>query len=304
MLDRFSDLLCELFRTAETVPLESYALEVLRLLCHEMSCDMGVLGVGLAVRNGCLTTTHLAQLDYPSARLPALYASASNDEAGGAAGPPEGGRAPASPRLLRVGIDELVFLSTPLVGQAPQTWLALLRKPGRHAAPVDLGFVGALWPHLLRALSLNRQKALEACVAQTSAVGHALLGVDYGIATCDQAFRNMILREWPGYRTLVFPQRVLRSLSATGRYDGSVVLLELSRMDQRLLCLAIAPAQVGLLTPAERKVAMQYARGSSSREIAQQLRVSVNTVRTHLAHVFDKLDVHRKTDLIRRLSVA
>lgn len=304
MLERFSGLLCELFRTAESVPLESYALEVLRLLCDAMSCDMGVLGVGLAPGNGSLATTHLALLDYPSALLPALFASASGDGFAGAAGPPQGACGTPSPRLLQVGTNELVFLSTPLLGQAPQTWLALLRKPGRHAAPADLGFAGALWPHLLRALSLNRQRALEACVAQSSAVGHALLGPDYGIVTCDQAFHGMCVREWPTGRAPELSQRALCSLRATGRYDGSVVVLELSRLDKRLLCVATTPAQVGLLTPAERKVAMQYAHGSSSREIAQQLCVSVNTVRTHLAHVFDKLGIHRKTDLIRRLSVA
>jgi LuxR family maltose regulon positive regulatory protein len=36
----------------------------------------------------------------------------------------------------------------------------------------------------------------------------------------------------------------------------------------------------------------------SAREIARDLSVSVNTVRTHMRHLFAKLNVHRRTEAV------
>jgi LuxR family maltose regulon positive regulatory protein len=38
----------------------------------------------------------------------------------------------------------------------------------------------------------------------------------------------------------------------------------------------------------------------SAREIARELSVSVNTVRTHMRHLFAKLSVHRRTEAVTR----
>jgi DNA-binding NarL/FixJ family response regulator len=51
------------------------------------------------------------------------------------------------------------------------------------------------------------------------------------------------------------------------------------------------------LTPAEHQVAALAARGSSNREIAEQLYVTVRTVETHLTHVFQKLGVAGRAEL-------
>lgn len=42
------------------------------------------------------------------------------------------------------------------------------------------------------------------------------------------------------------------------------------------------------------------AEGCSNKEIAGKLFVSENTVKTHLAHLYDKLDVSRRTQAVRR----
>jgi DNA-binding CsgD family transcriptional regulator len=51
------------------------------------------------------------------------------------------------------------------------------------------------------------------------------------------------------------------------------------------------------LTPSELRVARMAADGMTSREIAQALTVTEKTVETHLRHVFQKLDVGRRTEL-------
>ena len=38
----------------------------------------------------------------------------------------------------------------------------------------------------------------------------------------------------------------------------------------------------------------------SAREIAGELSVSLNTIRTHMRHIFAKLGVHRRTEAVAR----
>lgn len=56
-----------------------------------------------------------------------------------------------------------------------------------------------------------------------------------------------------------------------------------------------------LLSPAERRVADAVASGMSNREVAATLYVSERTVEFHLHNVYRKLDVHSRTQLVRRL---
>jgi DNA-binding NarL/FixJ family response regulator len=51
------------------------------------------------------------------------------------------------------------------------------------------------------------------------------------------------------------------------------------------------------LTPSELRVARMAAEGMTNREIAQALTVTAKTVETHMRHVFQKLDVERRTEL-------
>lgn len=53
------------------------------------------------------------------------------------------------------------------------------------------------------------------------------------------------------------------------------------------------------LTPREVEILEQIASGRSTREIADVLCVSENTVKTHTSRVFDKLGVRRRTQAIR-----
>jgi DNA-binding CsgD family transcriptional regulator len=63
------------------------------------------------------------------------------------------------------------------------------------------------------------------------------------------------------------------------------------------------PAAVDL-TPREREIALLAAAGSTSREIADRLVVSVRTVDNHLQNAYRKLGVTRRQDLPRALSAA
>ena len=62
------------------------------------------------------------------------------------------------------------------------------------------------------------------------------------------------------------------------------------------------PTPSGELTPAERRVVELAADGSSNKEIALALFVSVRTVEAHLTHAYAKLGVRSRAQLARRLS--
>jgi DNA-binding CsgD family transcriptional regulator len=60
-----------------------------------------------------------------------------------------------------------------------------------------------------------------------------------------------------------------------------------------------AQASLGI-SPRELVVLRELAAGRSNKEIAAQLNVSPNTVKTHVARLFEKLGAKRRTDAINR----
>jgi DNA-binding CsgD family transcriptional regulator len=60
-----------------------------------------------------------------------------------------------------------------------------------------------------------------------------------------------------------------------------------------------AQAALGL-SPREMAVLQEIAAGRSNKEIARQLNVSPNTVKTHVARLFEKLGAKRRTDAINK----
>ncbi len=53
------------------------------------------------------------------------------------------------------------------------------------------------------------------------------------------------------------------------------------------------------LTPREREILVLLAQGMTNSEIAEQLTLAINTVKTHRLHIYQKLDLHNRTELIR-----
>jgi DNA-binding NarL/FixJ family response regulator len=61
-----------------------------------------------------------------------------------------------------------------------------------------------------------------------------------------------------------------------------------------------AAADDGALTPKEREVLGLLARGRSNRQMADELFISAATVKTHLAHLYEKLGVRDRQEAIER----
>ena len=62
----------------------------------------------------------------------------------------------------------------------------------------------------------------------------------------------------------------------------------------------VVPASAhGCLTEREREILKLVAEGYTNREIAKALFISVKTVDTHKAHIMDKLNLHKRAELVR-----
>jgi DNA-binding NarL/FixJ family response regulator len=55
------------------------------------------------------------------------------------------------------------------------------------------------------------------------------------------------------------------------------------------------------LTPREQQVAVYLIEGLTNHDIALRLGISAGTVHTYLTHLFQKVDVHSRKEIIRKL---
>jgi len=89
--------------------------------------------------------------------------------------------------------------------------------------------------------------------------------------------------------------RAVRIAEATGaRWLAGVAHEELKVAGGRLR----PPAAPGTLSAQEERVARLAAAGASNPEIAVQLSLSVHTIETHLEHIYAKLGIHTRYQLI------
>jgi DNA-binding NarL/FixJ family response regulator len=63
----------------------------------------------------------------------------------------------------------------------------------------------------------------------------------------------------------------------------------------------LAPSPSQLLTAREHQILSLVAHGKTNTEIANELRISPTTVRSHLENIYAKLDVHNRTAAAARL---
>lgn len=73
--------------------------------------------------------------------------------------------------------------------------------------------------------------------------------------------------------------------------------------EERLLVTKAMPAQGDMLTRRENEILQLVVKGHTSKEIAEQLYISLHTVENHRKHLFQKLDVKNVTSLVQKAIV-
>ena len=109
--------------------------------------------------------------------------------------------------------------------------------------------------------------------------------------------------QWLDYQRLVRAHTgdiylflVAAAFLALGVYIGARVIAPRPRAfdgnPQALVSLSISPRELTVL--------QELAAGRSNKEIAQKLNIAPDTVKTHVARLYDKLEAKRRTDAINR----
>lgn len=100
------------------------------------------------------------------------------------------------------------------------------------------------------------------------------------------------------------PARLLEAIAETQRggapMSPEIARKVLSRFRKLGPAAAAIPEGGGALSPQETRLLAMIAAGSSYRESALELDVSINTVRTHIRSIYEKLQVHTKSEAVAK----
>ena len=221
------------------------------------------------------------------------------------------------------------FVSLRADGQIMGLLMTLHRTPERSLTPTQLGFlkqVSGMIGQILQA-AIKRERALAEGpeTATPGASGILVVGADQKLTFATPAgeawVRLMLDAETEtgsGLPTPVWSVMAALDRANAGNTTSPVASvlaptktgfarLEASQADESgAIAVVIAPQKSPdspsipdhwPLTAQERRVAAMVLVGSSNRQIAEALHVSIPTVETHLAHIYDKLGVRKRTGL-------
>ena len=165
---------------------------------------------------------------------------------------------------LEESSPELVVIDEYSLGEDPVSVLASIHQASSRSRLLIIGDTldaVASWEALQLGVAGNLRRA-EAC----SRIGRAIVAVKRGEFWLSRSQSSQLLTR--------LSVDELREHSAVGNLD--------------------------VLTPQENRVLQQCMVGQSNKEIARVLSISEQTVKIHLQHVFQKLGVRRRADLLLR----
>jgi LuxR family maltose regulon positive regulatory protein len=149
----------------------------------------------------------------------------------------------------------------------------------------------------------STSRHLDAAAARAAlAIALARLGEDAYLPALEAALKTAVGEQ--AYHALLIDEAAMRSLlDSTERRGHLRELIGAVRIELRQFEIVSTRTQHGISEPLserERDVLLHLASGLSTKEIADTLIVSTNTVKTHIRHVYDKLDAHSRTQALAR----
>jgi DNA-binding CsgD family transcriptional regulator len=181
-------------------------------------------------------------------------------------------------------------------------WIVLYRRADQSFSELDRQYLLALWPHIKQASAINRRHCLDWHARSRNTRAAALANQHGVIEAAHPYFRDLLCLEWPDFTSNRLPDALTESWRQGRAYIGSRIRVAMHMEEELLVCVAMQVAMPPPLTQAERIVASQFAEGASYKAIAEQLCVSQHTIRSHIAHIYAKLDVHDKAALANKLN--
>lgn len=145
------------------------------------------------------------------------------------------------------------------------------------------------------------------CSTQASCNQKQLLATCLSCLCSGLFFGEMVKQLQPIPSSVAFLPAPIVCAGAFACIVGGLHLIKRS-IDRRCAIMDKDPAVIGAmlrnkgLTQSEARIILSYASGTTARSIAQELFVETSTVRTHIKHAYNKLDVHNRDELERAIT--
>jgi LuxR family maltose regulon positive regulatory protein len=261
-------------------------------------------------RGDMTQTSLLMELALAAARLlnsPPAIAEAETRQAG--LWLAQGDLAAAGRWLARrqINVDDQVHYER----QADYVLLARIRIAQEQHAPgsVDVSAVVRLLDRLLQAAEADERLsdrililillALAQAVGRDPHQAQARLAAALELAEPEGYIRTFVDEGAP-MRSLLLAQRAYLAASEVGQRQLAYIDRLLDAFPQDGLPVPTTPTTSQLLSERERAVLKLLAAGRSIQEIATLLVISAHTARTHVKHIYAKLDAHNRVQALER----
>lgn len=312
-MQAFSRSLIELYQLADQAEVQDFPREALGLLRRWVGFDGAVLGMGEAAADADpdlrITQAHVHGRDEGilrdyrevSAADPVTQAFLA-----GLAGPMaidcRGLYRTRSTQGLEAfsrshGLRHLMLFGDPPAAGEAARWLVLYRSDGSAFAAEDGEYLHAAWFHLSRAIGINRAALLDRHDDVAARRSSALVHANGRIEVADRRFLELLRGQWPAGDPRQLPAEAVQWLAAGLSWRGARIELSARRAQGFYVCTATPLQPNALLTPGEQAVGRRFAAGMSHKQIARELGVAPNTVRSQITRLYAKLGVHDKAAL-------
>lgn len=166
----------------------------------------------------------------------------------------------------------------------------------------ERALIQLLMPHLAEALRVNRQWTVT--TAGGSADATAMIDSGGRILASQGAFNELIREEWGQEPDDRVPEVLVEASRRGTAWCGRQIQVHFRAFGHNRLLRVRPLPPLSSLPPRAREVAEMFGAGLSHKEVARRLALSPDTVRKHLAYVYEALGIRSKADLGRLLSLS
>lgn len=210
------------------------------------------------------------------------------------------------------GLGNVMITSRNDMNTGYSQWVSLFRRDAdQQSRPVEIQHLAQLAPHVMNAYGLNLSRHLDRF--RMAGDGGQVGMQDAAIADA----RGVIQHATPGWDATMqgewgagaapgrLPEALLHACLASSEPYVGMTLAARHRIEKDLLFVRARPScAADYLAPRQREVAQLTANGLTYKEVAKRLNLAPATVRTHLQHVYLRLEVQNVAGLVSAMRAA
>jgi DNA-binding CsgD family transcriptional regulator len=207
----------------------------------------------------------------------------------------------------RWGLDHILCTGTVLLDAGIYWVMSLYRAlPSPPFSEAERATNELLVPHIIAATRQARLTRMRAVTQHTEDYGPVAAVVDREgvVLEAEPGLIELLRLEWPGWMGPWLPADLIERLRAPETAQRVVLrrlVVRSDEVDGMRLVHVRRVVVADRLTARERQIAEAFSTGDSYREIGERLTIAPNTVRRHLANIYEKLGISSKVELDRML---